>query len=150
MAAISAEEIDTLDPRQIIPALEQVRQFIAAHTGERSAIFLAEEEGQIIGTINLTRFGWPQLDHVVWLGLNVASKFRNKGVGRSLLVYGLQWTSQVPQLERVELEVISNNFPAIHLYESFGFVREGVKRSAVKKGEQYLDVFVYGLLIKTG
>ncbi len=146
MAAISAEEAGTLDPLQSIPTLDQVKQFIVAHTGERSAIFLAEVEGQIVGTINLTRFGWPQLDHVVWLGLNVASEFRNQGIGRSLLACGLQWASQVPQIERVELEVIANNFPAIHLYESFGFVREGAKRSAVKRDGQYLDIFVYGLL----
>jgi RimJ/RimL family protein N-acetyltransferase len=148
MAAISAAEIGMLDLPQSMPTLDQVNQFIAAHTGERSVIFLAEAEGQIIGTINLTRFGWPQLDHVVWLGLNVAAEFRNHGIGHRLLACGLQWASQVPQIERVELEVIADNFPAIHLYESFGFVREGVKRSAVKKGGQHYDVFIYGLLQK--
>jgi RimJ/RimL family protein N-acetyltransferase len=147
LTAIFAEALDTLLPRSGVAKPEQVRKFVASHSGQLSALFLAEDRGQIVGTANLTRFGRPEVDHAIGLGLNVANSARGKGIGRSLLSHALQWATLSPQVERVELEVFANNAPAIHLYESFGFLREGVKRRAVKKRERYIDIYVYGLLV---
>jgi RimJ/RimL family protein N-acetyltransferase len=146
MADIFAEDLDTLCPRAHASNLDQVQSWIAAHTGESSVIFLAERQLKIVGSINLTRFMRPHTDHAVGLGLNVKLGERGKGIGKALLQAALSWFKTTHAIERIELEVTSNNGPAIHLYEAFGFTCEGVKRKAVKKGSQYLDLHVMGLL----
>ncbi|MEC5384484.1 GNAT family N-acetyltransferase [Uliginosibacterium sp. H3] len=145
MTDIFAENLDTLCPRAQSPTLEQVRSWMATHTGESSIIFVAESRGDLVGTINLTRFGRPHVNHAIGLGLNVRHGQRNKGIGKALLQAALSWFDTVSVLERIELEVISNNAPAIHLYEAFGFEREGVKRKAVKKGALYFDLHIMSI-----
>jgi len=45
-------------------------------------------------------------------------------------------------LVRVELTVFTDNERAIHLYEKFGFVKEGVKRLAAIRNGKYEDVLM--------
>jgi putative acetyltransferase len=47
-------------------------------------------------------------------------------------------------LKRVELDVIVDNEAAIHLYESLGFAREGVRRSAMFRGGMFVDLLMMG------
>ncbi len=49
-------------------------------------------------------------------------------------------------LQRIELEVLSRNESAIHLYEKVGFVREGKKRNAVFKKGRFEDMYYYSVL----
>ena len=51
-------------------------------------------------------------------------------------------------LNRVELEVLSSNSRAIHLYEKIGFEKEGIKKEAAYKKGFYVDVLFMGLLKK--
>jgi len=51
-------------------------------------------------------------------------------------------------VERIELLVMENNVVALRLYESLGFIREGIKLCAVKKPYGYINVIVMGLLMK--
>lgn len=145
LSALFAENLDTLCPRTQGPTSEQVHSWMASHTGENSVVFLALRNDQLLGTINITRFSRPHLDHTAGLGLNVKSGERGKGIGRALLNAALAWFESSPDIERIELEVTSNNRPAIHLYQTSGFSHEGVKHRAVKKDGQYLDLYVMGL-----
>lgn len=45
-------------------------------------------------------------------------------------------------LLRLELEVYTDNEPAIRLYERFGFEREGTKRRDAFRGGQYVDSYL--------
>jgi RimJ/RimL family protein N-acetyltransferase len=135
-------------PRGSVPPIERAECHVTRHATGNSAIFIAEKDQQIVGSISFSQFGRPQLNHTVVVGVNVARDFRAQGVGRELLTHGLSWAKQSSAIQRVELEAISNNLSAIHLYESCGFVREGIKRQAVKKPEGYFDMYVYGLILK--
>jgi RimJ/RimL family protein N-acetyltransferase len=140
MAAVFAENLDTLCPRPYVPTIEQVGIWISIHTGEHSVIFLAEHGQELVGLIHCTRLARPQMDHTVSIGLNVKKAERHKGVGKALLTNSIVWFDSVSSIDRLELEVMSNNVHAIHLYESLGFVCEGTKRGAVKKDDRYLDI----------
>ena len=91
-----------------------------SHRGKQCHTFRLSiwESGQIIGTTNVSRFARQHLDDGAGLGLNVKLGYRGTGVGRSLLKAALAWFQSAPQLERLVLEVTSNNLPAIHLYRS--------------------------------
>ena len=61
---------------------------------------------------------------------NVVTKstMRGKGVGRQILLRLLEEGSKMGA-EAFTLEVRVSNAPAIHLYESLGFVSEGVRKN---------------------
>lgn len=50
-------------------------------------------------------------------------------------------------LEKVELEVYSDNIAAIRLYERHGFKPEGVKKHARKFEGKYQDIQLMALLL---
>ena len=49
-------------------------------------------------------------------------------------------------LRRIELGVLENNSPAIHLYEKCGFIREGVKRESNYKNGHYISMIMMSIL----
>ena len=72
------------------------------------------------------------LRHIVGEGeiTNVVTKntLRGRGVGRQILLKLLEEGSKMGA-EAYTLEVRVSNAPAIHLYESLGFVSEGVRKN---------------------
>ena len=72
------------------------------------------------------------LRHIVGEGeiTNVVTKntMRGKGVGRQILLKLLEEGAKMGA-EAFTLEVRVSNAPAIHLYESLGFVSEGVRKN---------------------
>jgi putative acetyltransferase len=140
MSALFAENLDTLPQRAPTPTAEQVAQFFKRRSGEHSALFIALVDGRVIGGIGIGRIDQPNREHASVLGINVANEFRGTGVGRALLEHALSWAQTITSIERIELDVVAHNAAAIHLYESVGFVREGLKLQAMKKDGRYSDL----------
>ncbi|MBP8002560.1 MAG: GNAT family N-acetyltransferase [Chloroflexi bacterium] len=90
--------------------------------------FVAEWEGQVIGSANLMQSDRPRLIHSGRLGLYVHPHYWGRGVGSALMTHLLEMADNWLNLKRVELEVFTDNAAAIRLYEKFGFVPEGVRR----------------------
>ncbi|MDO4864850.1 MAG: ribosomal protein S18-alanine N-acetyltransferase [Ruminococcus sp.] len=68
---------------------------------------------------------------------------RRKGIARTLLA---EFLSLVPDgVETVALEVRQSNAAAIALYESFGFVKEGVRRRFYRDPVEDADIMVKSL-----
>lgn len=77
-------------------------------------------------------------------------QYRGRGYGREAisLVLGFVF-APAPQglgLHRLSLDVLSINPRARMLYESLGFVQEGVLRDAALDGDQFCDVIMMSLL----
>lgn len=72
------------------------------------------------------------LRHIVGEGeiTNVVTKgtMRGKGIGRQILLQLLEEGAKMGA-EAFTLEVRVSNAPAIHLYESLGFVSEGIRKN---------------------
>ena len=49
-------------------------------------------------------------------------------------------------LNKISLEVLSDNKKAIHLYKKLGFTIEGIKRQEVLKKHGYVDSIVMSIL----
>lgn len=91
-----------------------------------AAVYVVLDGDTIVGRLSLARDPHPASHHVADLGLMVASGHRRRGIGRSLLEQAITW-AQAAGVHKLELHVFPWNEPAIALYESFGFVREGVR-----------------------
>ncbi|MCB0421290.1 MAG: GNAT family N-acetyltransferase [Bdellovibrionales bacterium] len=61
----------------------------------------------------------------------------------------ISWARSVPQIEKIELNVRSTNRRAIKLYESKGFIKEGLLEKRIKTPSgDYIDELLMGLLLK--
>ena len=67
------------------------------------------------------------------------SRYQGLGIGRTLMSAALDFTDRWANYSRVELTVHADNVRAVRLYESLGFVREGVHRDFSFRDGGYAD-----------
>jgi RimJ/RimL family protein N-acetyltransferase len=109
-----------------------------------AAVYVAVDEGQTIARLSLARDLHPASRHVSDLGLMVASTHRRRGVGRALLEQAVAW-ARAAGVVKLELHVFPWNEPAIALYESFGFEREGLRRGHYLRDGEPVDAILMAL-----
>jgi ribosomal protein S18 acetylase RimI-like enzyme len=74
-------------------------------------------------------------------------ELRDQGAGRLLLQYLLD-AARSAGMHDAFLEVRPSNISAIHLYESLGFVRIGVRKGYYQASPGREDAWVYKLSVK--
>lgn len=93
---------------------------------------------RVVGWCDIARHDREGFRHGGRLGMGILPEFRARGLGRRLMTNAIDraWKAGI---ERIELEVFGSNARAMALYESLGFVREGVRRRARKLDGRYDD-----------
>jgi len=99
---------------------------------EDRGTFGAFEGTELVGLIALGRERQRKLEHkaLIW-GMYVAPKARGNGIGRALLLAGLELARSVSAIRQVNLCVNASNSTAIGLYQSVGFEVFGCERGAM-------------------
>ena len=141
MTALVAERLDTIT-RRTVPSVEQEREWIVK-TAENpnSFIMIALAGARVIGLLDIQAGNRAVDSHAGILGISVAADWRGEGVGRRLIEAAIARARTRPGFCRIELLVVERNAGAIRLYESLGFVREGLKRKGINlRGEPEDDV----------
>ena len=113
-----------------------------------AAVFVAVEDGTVVGRLSLSRDPHPASRHVADLGLMVAFDHRRQGIGRMLLEHAVGW-ARASGILKLELHVFTHNDPALRLYEAFGFEREGLRRAHYERDGTYLDVILMAYAVPT-
>jgi putative acetyltransferase len=106
-----------------------------------AAVFVAEDDGRIAARLSLSRDPHPASRHVADLGLMVAERYRRRGIGKMLLDEAVAW-ARASGISKLELHVFPWNEPAISLYESFGFEREGYRKRHYARAGEYVDAIL--------
>ena len=117
---------------------EERRYLRAIRRYPNAAVFVAEDEGHIVGRLSVSRDQHPASRHVADLGLMVAASHRRRGIGTALLEAAVKW-GRAAGIHKLELHVFPYNDAAISLYEQFGFVKEGYRRAHYRRGSDYVD-----------
>jgi RimJ/RimL family protein N-acetyltransferase len=120
---------------------DERRYLRAIRKHPHAAVFVAEEDGRIVGRLSVARDPHPASFHVADLGLMVVASHRRRGIGRALLQQAVDWAAQ-SRVRKLELHVFPHNAPAIALYESFGFIREGYRKDHYRRGVGYVDAIL--------
>jgi len=103
---------------------------------------IIEHDGKPIGYI---RINWQDVEkRIGWIRLALGEE-RGHGYGKEALSIYIRELFDSGVL-RIEGEVYEYNIPAQRLMEQFGFKKEGVRRKAHFTGDEYCDIYVYGLL----
>lgn len=107
---------------------------------------VAELNGKVVGSGSITQAQRPRLAHSGHVGMMVHPDYFRQGVGSALLAAYLNLADNWLNLRRVELEVYTDNEPAIRLYEKFGFVIEGKRRAVAFGNGRFQDDYVMARL----
>ena len=120
------------------PSREQWRRRLAESEGTYNLVAVVGE--RVVGMFGLHTFPHrPRRHHAAAIGMSVHDDWQGQGVGAALMRAGLDLADNWLGLTRLELEVYTDNEPAIHLYERFGFEREGVLRRHAYRDGRYVD-----------
>lgn len=109
----------------------------AVHDDRGSVSYFAWHEGHIVGDVSLNALP-RRMSHRSNLGLLVVKAWWGKGIGSSLLQKAVDY-AEANGVELINLEVRSDNYRAIRLYERFGFRKIGVSPAYFKIGADYID-----------
>jgi ribosomal protein S18 acetylase RimI-like enzyme len=97
--------------------------------------------GRVVGECSLRRRGPSDLRHTGVLGIVVLDGFRGMGIGEALMKEVLRKARRIG-VWLVELEVVSGNAPAVHLYEKMGFRKVGVIPNKLLRDGKNKDMVV--------
>jgi L-phenylalanine/L-methionine N-acetyltransferase len=123
------------------PSLEHWRKRLA-EPGDGLYSLVAVTGDRVVGSLALQTFpDRPRRRHAGTVGMAVHDEWQGKGVGTALLRACVDMADQWLNLTRLELEVYTDNEPAIRLYERFGFEREGTLRQYAFRDGRYVDAY---------
>jgi RimJ/RimL family protein N-acetyltransferase len=120
---------------------EERRYLRAIRRYPNAAVFVADDDGLVVGRLSIARDQHPASRHVADLGLMVAATHRRRGIGTALLQAAVEWARH-SGVRKLELHVFPYNTAAIKLYEQFGFVREGYRRGHYRRDDEYVDAIL--------
>ena len=103
---------------------------------------LQNGEEIIIGAAGLTVNANHRTRHSGSIGIMIHKEYQNKGVGTALMDSLIDVADNWLILVRIELAVFEDNERAIHLYEKFGFEKEGIKRLAAIRNGKYENEYL--------
>jgi len=107
---------------------------------------VAVVDGRVVGNLGLHIVQNARRRDVGALGMSVHDAFQNRGIGSALMAAMVELADNWLGLRRIELEVWTDNHPAIHLYEKFGFVIEGTGRQFARRAGTLVDAYYMGRL----
>lgn len=111
------------------------------------AMIVAVVDGEIAGNCGVTAMGWKRkLRHRAGFGIALIGKYWNLGIGNALMKKSIELARQMGY-EQMELEVVTENKRAIHLYEKYGYVIYGERPNGLKRdnGSYYNE---YQMILK--
>lgn len=99
-------------------------------------------DDKVVGTLSLhMNPNRPRRKHAAGIGMAVHEDWQGKGIGTALMQAAIEFADKWLNLTRLELEVYTDNEPALRLYKKFGFEIEGrMKQDSFRDGE-YADVY---------
>lgn len=119
---------------------EAESKYLESLINSPSSIFIgAYINEKLIGSIQVDKISNNiKTKHRANLAICVDSAYQGVGVGNQLLGYAIELSKNIG-LGQIELEVVSENYGAIHLYEKYGFEKIGVIPRALitKEGKDY-------------
>lgn len=105
---------------------------------------MAVSNNEIVGWCDVLPNPVKGFTHTGRLGMGVAKAYRGQGLGNRLLTSCIT-AARTYGVEKIELEVFSDNIAACRLYERHGFEVEGLKSKSRRVDGKYQDIQLMAL-----
>ncbi len=130
------------------PSLEHWRRRLAEPpAGLFSLVACVGENNEVVGQLALYTFpDRPRRRHVGQIGMGVRDDWQGQGIGTALMQAAVDLADNWLNLTRLELDVFTDNGPAIRLYKKFGFAVEGTLVDFAFREGQFVDVYLMARL----
>lgn len=130
------------EPEEITMTIEEEEAFIRGQNdSENSVMLLGFWNGKYVGNCSLMGKVPVRYRHRVGMGIALYQEFTGRGIGRAMIGELLKIAGE-KGFEQVELEVVTDNERAIHLYRDMGFEICGTLPNNMKyKDGSYADVY---------
>ena len=144
--------VDDLDYIMRLQAAPENRKFIVPfdENYHREILTCADKTDIIVEEIatgeRVGYFMLRELDSPCAEFTHVVIDKKGIGYGREALKLLIKWTFAVKKFHRIWIDCKTYNARALHLYESLGFVREGVLREIIFNNGVYEDLIVFGMI----
>ena len=151
LPAIVAIYNSTVPSRQVTADTEPVtvesrHAWFAEHTPEKRPLWVAEEEGRVIGWLSYSNFyGRPAYSGTAELSIYIHEDARGRGLGRYFLQQAIDFAPSIGVHTLLGF-IFGHNTPSLKLFEAFGFERwahmprvatlDGVERDLVIVGKR--------------
>jgi putative acetyltransferase len=123
------------------PSLDRWRKNMA-EPPDGMIMLVAVADGEVVAHLGLEQNpNRPRRKHTASFGMAVRDDWQGKGVGTALMRAVLDLADNWLNLERLELEVYTDNEPAVRLYQKFGFEIEGTARRFGFRDGKYVDAY---------
>ena len=128
------------------PSIERWRKRLA-EPSDGVYYLLASVEQEVVGHLGLYTFpNKPRRRHAGQVGMAVRDNWQGKGVGSALMQAAVDMADRWLNLSRLELEVYTDNEPAVRLYKKFGFSVEGTLRRYAFRDGRFVDAYMMARL----
>ena len=136
-----------LEPDERATTVEQQAETIRAlRETPNQAIFVAEQDAELIGYIAAYGGRYRRNRHSAMIVIGIRPTYGGQGVGTRLFETMERWARQ-QGLHRLELTVMAHNQAALALYVKMGFAVEGKLRHTIRIDGAYIDEYAMAKLL---
>ena len=136
-----------LEPGERKTTIEEQRNRIRdILSRDNQAIFLAEEDGMLVGYLGAMGGNFARNKHSAYIVIGILERFTGRGLGTALFGALEEWAKE-RKLHRLELTVMVHNQRGVGLYQKMGFAIEGTKRDSLLVDGSYVDEYYMAKLI---
>lgn len=136
-----------LEPGERKTTVEEQRQRIKEILSQdNKALFVAEEDGMLIGYLSAAGNPFARNKHTVYIVIGILERFTSQGLGTAFFQKLEQWATE-ENLHRLELTVMVHNQRGVGLYQKMGFKIEGIRRDSLLVDGSYVDEYYMAKLI---
>lgn len=132
------------EPEEITLTLEQEEAILRGkEQAERELLLIAEVDGVHVGNCSISSLGtYQRYKHRCSVAIALYQEYCGLGIGKQMLAAVLDMAKECGY-EQAELEVVTTNAAAIHLYQSLGFEIYGEQLHSMKyKDGSYADEYM--------
>ena len=113
--------------------------------GDNTLFIVGVIDNNIVSVVTFSGGHRPRIRHRGEFGLSVRKDYWNLGIGGLMLDALIDWAKGSGVITKINLRVRCDNRPAIRLYETKGFLKEGtMRKDGLIRGE-YFDYDFMGL-----
>ena len=135
----------TADTEEV--TVDSKRDWFLSHRPGNRPIWMAEEEGQVVGWVSFRDFyGRPAYRATAEISIYLHPDYRGKKLGKEILQFSI---NQCPALGIRQLLgfIFAHNLPSIKLFEQAGFTRWGLLPGVAEMDQQAYSLAIYGLTV---